>query len=308
MIQFRTAGFFFCYNLHSAVLQCMKEKNLDRLCEWKVIELFYVSKKGERLLLTSAQQTAWVWTKHPLELRDAGLREKTEVKKKKKKSLQWSRTKSSQCSPGVFCLSDMLSWASLTTPPLPWSPLPFICPWHVKKTAKLPFTFFFFTFLLLIAKFVRLEKKKKHHRGAVHLALSARWCQDGRWPKACRTESSSESLFSLPVPPWHLPATGNLGEPFDRPRFQHGADAAQKFPVIQTNQGRWGMKLRPPASVFNGFQIDFPYILQSRWGASPLSRWGLRSLRTTLRLMPDTVFWLARRCLSHNLPLGWRRA
>lgn len=38
------------------------------------------------------------------------------------------------------------------------------------------------------------------------------------------------------------------------------------------NRGRWGMKPRPPASVFNCLQIYFPYSLQSRRGASPLLR------------------------------------
>lgn len=33
---------------------------------------------------------------------------------------------------------------------------------------------------------------KKYHKRAVHLCVTARWCQDRRWPKACRTESSSE--------------------------------------------------------------------------------------------------------------------
>lgn len=164
----------------------------------------------------------------------------------------------------------MLNRASLLSPLIA---VPFIysltC-WE--KKPKLPFS------LLTTHRLVcsSLEKKRNHRR-AVHLALSARWCQDRRWPKACRTESSSESLFSLPVPPWHLPATGNLGEPFDRRWFQHTADAAHKFPVIQTNQGRWGMKRRPPASVFNGLRIYFPYILRSRWGASPLSSRGLIS-------------------------------
>lgn len=74
------------------------------------------------------------------------------------------------------------------------------------------------------------------------------------------------ALFSLPVPPWHLPAWGSLGEPFEEARALSMEDLAQQIPISLTGQvgdggggvgERWG-KLGPPASTFNCHKIHFP--------------------------------------------------
>lgn len=138
-------------------------------------------------------------------------------------------------------MSDMLIRFTLTLfavfaflPHFFWRYLAFISYlsfWGIKKKVL-----FWFCWKLTIW----FSHSEKHHQRAVHLCPSAGWCQDWRWPKSHRTESSSErsgcALFSLPVPLWHLPAEGNLRDPFEGARAPSIEDLAHQIPITLTGQ------------------------------------------------------------------------
>lgn len=78
------------------------------------------------------------------------------------------------------------------------------------------------------------------------------------------------ALFSLPVPPWHLPAGGNLGEPFEEARAQSMENLAQQIVISLTGQvGR--RELRPPACTFNCLKFSFHSVSLFHRGALHLS-------------------------------------
>lgn len=54
---------------------------------------------------------------------------------------------------------------------------------------------------------------EKYHQRAVHLGPTAAWCQDWRWPKARRTESSSERSRGVVFPSCASVTSSCRGEP-----------------------------------------------------------------------------------------------
>lgn len=81
---------------------------------------------------------------------------------------------------------------------------------------------------------------QKYYQRAVHLGPSAGWCQDWRWPKARRTESSSERSAErcFPFLRLHdifLPG-GASGSHLRRPRASSMEDLAQQIPISLTGQ------------------------------------------------------------------------
>jgi len=74
------------------------------------------------------------------------------------------------------------------------------------------------------------------------------------------------ALFSLPLPTWHLPAGGSLGEPFEEALVPKLGGQIRLILTGQVGEGGW-RKLRPAACPFNCLKIIFPYSLLCHRGA-----------------------------------------
>lgn len=223
----------------------------------------------ETSFVISGHKTGWRWNSiHLISSNSFGIKRCKGLRKRK-------RTHQSEvvnlCSgPRVHSrLSDMLNRSTLLcsspTSPLIVSAinlLPVILRERKKEEAS---------FRLCWKLTIWFARTEKYHKRAVHLGPRARWCQDGRWPKARRTESSSERSAARCFPflclhDIFLPL-GSLWELFDEAWVPSMEDLAWQSRWGMGDGGCWG-ELGPPACTFNCLKIYFPYSLPSHWGAS----------------------------------------
>lgn len=173
-------------------------------------------------------------------------------------------------------LSDMLNRSTLyllrlfpPTPHLFWRSLPSICylsSWKKKKKSLHPTllkTHYLVRSLWEVPPESRTSGSQRQMMSRLALTQSPSHREFLR--------EVGRALFSLPVPPWHLPAGGSLGEPFEEAPAQSMEDLAQQIQMpdrASRGWGGWRGELGPPACTFNCLKIHFPYSLLRHRGAS----------------------------------------
>lgn len=224
------------------------------------------------------------------------------MNKKKKKPLQCSSTKFSQCPRGVFLLVWHVKQGKSTL--LLLSSRHLSVPWHVEKKSPN----FFLLCWWLTAWCAPLWRKKKPTTGELYIwLLVPDDVKTGADPKPAAQRVPQRACFPfLCLRDIFLPR-GTSGSRLTGGGSNTRRTRRTSFQSSEPTRAGGGWSGDPQQASLTAFGFTF-HTSCGAAGEPPLCHVKDSVRSRTRRPTPDTVFWLARPSLSHNLPLGWRQA